>query len=238
MSARDRRELKKARRASRASAVPPGGPVRDPAPGKQLPVCYEVADLENVPPSDESRSRGVTSVACWVCGDPACPVLPGQDPGPGWNRDLLTTAMPAGRVHLLVLHGGAEPPPRWDGPFSYETCADPGCPDFGLRPVFLEVRAERLAARCQELAGAAGPGEFLPSHSHVHPLTREVALTSSWPCPQCVALGRTRPMRYGDGVPDEGGVTLTPIPGDVLPDFAAAFLLSRRQAPPRPRPAS
>jgi hypothetical protein len=60
-------------------------------------------------------------------------------------------------------------------------------------------------------------------HTHYNPETGQVA-TASWPCPQCLALGRTEPLRYGRDFPDEGGAgPVTEIPADRLDAYLASF---------------
>ena len=67
-------------------------------------------------------------------------------------------------------------------------------------------------------------------HMHVNPQTREAVSSSSWPCPQCVALGRTQPLTYGRDTPDSGGMSLTEVPPERLNAYLASFA-SRTSAP-------
>ena len=65
----------------------------------------------------------------------------------------------------------------------------------------------------------------VPLHTHRNPITG-VAVVRTWPCPQCVALGRTEPLRYasdGGTVPDDTSVRATEIPPDRLEAFLASF---------------
>jgi hypothetical protein len=73
----------------------------------------------------------------------------------------------------------------------------------------------------------ATPADFDPEHvpvihSHVNFATGAVAV-SSWPCPQCIALGRTEPLQYGKDVPDEGSTATTQVPPDRLGAYLASF---------------
>lgn len=76
----------------------------------------------------------------------------------------------------------------------------------------------------EEFARAYGidPDTVPVLHSHVNPQTGQVA-AASWPCPQCIALGRTGPLQYGD-VPDSGGAgQVTEVPPDRLEAYLASF---------------
>jgi len=145
MSARNRHDQKAARRGERGQRgsghqpPPQDRPSYDPAPGKRLPICYEVGDQYDMPVPAGMRERlGVTRVVCWQCLDPACPVVPGVPVGEEWHDDLSAAGSASSgiRGHALWLKDGAAPPPLWAGPRGYRKCADPGCPDFGVRPVF------------------------------------------------------------------------------------------------------
>jgi hypothetical protein len=64
-----------------------------------------------------------------------------------------------------------------------------------------------------------------PLHTHRNPITG-VIVGRTWPCPQCVALGRTEPLRYvsdGGTVPDDTGLRATEIPPERLEAFLASF---------------
>jgi len=87
----------------------------------------------------------------------------------------------------------------------------------------------------EDFARALGvdPDNVPAVHTHYNPETGQVA-TASWPCPQCMALGRTGPLRHGRDVPDEGGVgPVTQIPPDRLDAYLASFG-PPPQAPPAP----
>lgn len=72
-------------------------------------------------------------------------------------------------------------------------------------------------------AGAVGQDNIPALHAHISPETGQVA-TASWPCPQCAALGRTEPLRYGRDIPLEGGAgPMTEIPPDLLEAYLASF---------------
>lgn len=88
-----------------------------------------------------------------------------------------------------------------------------------------------LAERVERFARASGvdPDTVMPLHIHTNPATGQSARSSSWPCPQCVALGRTEPLQYGQDLPDTGGTTMTEIPPDRLEAYLATF-----PAPPQP----
>jgi hypothetical protein len=63
-----------------------------------------------------------------------------------------------------------------------------------------------LAERVERLARASGvdPDTVMPAHGHRNPVTGASVLSSSWPCAQCIALGRTEPLQHGRDVPDSG----------------------------------
>jgi hypothetical protein len=71
-----------------------------------------------------------------------------------------------------------------------------------------------LAERIERFAAAAGvdPDNVPALHTHRNPVTGQVA-TASWPCSQCIALGRTEPLKHGRDFPDEGG----PGPATLIP---------------------
>jgi hypothetical protein len=92
-------------------------------------------------------------------------------------------------------------------------------------PPELAERAERFA-----IASGVDPDTVMPIHVHRNPVTGATVVSSPWPCPQCVALGRTEPLQYGKDVPDSGGYRGTPIPPDRLEAYLASF--------PRPPAAS
>lgn len=77
----------------------------------------------------------------------------------------------------------------------------------------------------EEFAQASGvdPDNVLPLHTHTNPVTGQSVTSDSWPCPQCVALGRTEPLRYGVDIPDQTSVTMTEIPADRLEEYLATF---------------
>ena len=59
-------------------------------------------------------------------------------------------------------------------------------------------------------------------HAHLNPETGQIA-TASCPCPQCIALGRTGPLRYGADVSEQGAGMATEIPPDRLDAYLASF---------------
>jgi hypothetical protein len=67
------------------------------------------------------------------------------------------------------------------------------------------------------------PENIAVLHVHVNPQTGEAVSSSSWPCPQCVALGRTQPLTYGRDTPDSGGVSRTEVPPERLDAYLASF---------------
>jgi hypothetical protein len=70
-------------------------------------------------------------------------------------------------------------------------------------------------------------------HVHNNPVTGQ-STVGSWPCPQCIALGRTEPLKYGKDVPDSTSVTPTEIPPDRLEAYLATFPPPEEdQEPPR-----
>ena len=65
----------------------------------------------------------------------------------------------------------------------------------------------------------------VPLHTHRNPITG-ASVVRTWPCPQCVALGRTEPLRYvsdGGTVPEDTSVRATEIPPDRLEAYLASF---------------
>jgi hypothetical protein len=69
-------------------------------------------------------------------------------------------------------------------------------------------------------------------HGHTNPQTGQTVISSSWPCPQCVALGRTQPLEYGRDVPDSGGTGLTEVPPERLEAYLASFSPPTRDSEP------
>ena len=53
--------------------------------------------------------------------------------------------------------------------------------------------------------GDFDPDHVTPIHGHRNPVSGAAVVSSSWPCPQCVALGLPEPMQYRRDVPDDGG---------------------------------
>jgi hypothetical protein len=92
-------------------------------------------------------------------------------------------------------------------------------------PPDLAERVERFA-----IASGVDPGTVMPWHGHRNPVTGALVTSTSWPCAQCVALGRTEPLQYGKDVPDSGGYRETPIP----PERLEAYLASFPEADPSP----
>ena len=77
----------------------------------------------------------------------------------------------------------------------------------------------------------------MPMHVHRNPVTGRTAGPTPWPCPQCIALGRTEPLQYGKDVPDSGGLRGNPIPPDRPGAYLATFPpLEDDEEPLRPRP--
>lgn len=71
----------------------------------------------------------------------------------------------------------------------------------------------------------ADSGPVVALHTHANPVTGAV-VTGTWPCAQCVALGRTGPLTYvsdGGTVPDNGDMSATEIPPERLEAFLASF---------------
>jgi hypothetical protein len=88
-----------------------------------------------------------------------------------------------------------------------------------------------LAERIERFAAATGvdPDNVPALHAHRNPVTGQVA-TAGWPCPQCIALGRTESLKHGRDFPDEGGAgPATLIPPDRLEAYLATF-----PTPPQP----
>ena len=82
-----------------------------------------------------------------------------------------------------------------------------------------------------------GPEPVLALHVHNNPVTGAAALSASWPCPQCIALGRTEPLTYasdGGTVADDGGMSPTPIPPKRLEAYLASFPAAARPEPGPP----
>jgi hypothetical protein len=94
-------------------------------------------------------------------------------------------------------------------------------------PPEIAERAERFARSAR-----VDPDTVMPIHGHRNPVTGQLAMSASWPCPQCIALGRTEPLQYGEDVPDEGSTARTEIPPDRLEAYLASF-----PAPEPPLPA-
>lgn len=73
-------------------------------------------------------------------------------------------------------------------------------------------------------ASLVDPDTVLPLHVHKNPVTGQSVTSGSWPCPQCVVLGRTEPLRYGVDVLDELATLMaTEIPADRLEEYLATF---------------
>jgi hypothetical protein len=86
----------------------------------------------------------------------------------------------------------------------------------------------------EEFARAHGidPDTVPVLHSHANPQTGQVAV-ASWPCAQCIALGRTVPLQYGRDVPDSGAGRVTEVPPDRLEAYLASFGLPAQDTPRR-----
>jgi hypothetical protein len=70
-----------------------------------------------------------------------------------------------------------------------------------------------------------GSGPVPVSHVHNNPVTGQTAV-GSWPCAQCIALGRTGPLTYasdGGTIGDAGDYTQTEIPPERLEAYLASF---------------
>lgn len=108
------------------------------------------------------------------------------------------------------------------------TQASPGAPF----PADLSARIERFA-----IASGVDPDNVPALHSHRNPVTGQIA-SASWPCPQCIALGRTEPLRHGRDFPDEGGPgPAVPIPPERLDAYLATFPPLDEDRRPQPVPA-
>src|SRR5436190_6269750 len=88
---------------------------------------------------------------------------------------------------------------------------DEGMPDTG--PDHLDLSDLDL--------GGIDPDNVYVLHSHNNPQTGATAFSSSWPCPQCIALGRTEPLKYGRDVPNYPTVTSAEVPPERLEAYLA-----------------
>ncbi len=82
--------------------------------------------------------------------------------------------------------------------------------------------------------GPIHPDDIPVVHSHANPETGATAFSSSWPCPQCIALGRTKPLRYGRDVPDYTSVSSAEVPPERLEAYLASFDAPDRGSAPSP----
>ena len=83
----------------------------------------------------------------------------------------------------------------------------------------------RSGQDAQDERGDFGSGPIAVLHSHINPITHAVAV-GSWPCAQCIALGRTGPRTYisdGGTTPDGGDFRSTEIPPERLEAYLASF---------------
>jgi hypothetical protein len=106
-------------------------------------------------------------------------------------------------------------------------------PEDEIWTVTLRGSDYRIEAGSRDLYFAQDEDEFPTSddsglddvpvlHVHNNPVTGQ-SVVGSWPCPQCIALGRTEPLKYGRDVPDSMSVTPTEIPQDQLGAYLATF---------------
>lgn len=120
-------------------------------------------------------------------------------------------------------------------------------------PPDLAERIERFG-----LAHGVDPDNVPVVHVHNNWVTAQSVVSDSWPCPQCIALGRTEPMEYGQDVPDSGSVDVYRVEseqmetevsdsgsvkfGSVTPEQMEAYLATfppldeRSEHPPAPKP--
>lgn len=120
-------------------------------------------------------------------------------------------AIPEGELWTITLRGGV-----------YRI-------EAGSRDLYYEDEDEDESPA----SDSSGLDDIPVLHVHNNPVTGHSAV-GSWPCPQCIALGRTEPLKYGRDVHDSTSVTPTEIPPDRLEAYLATFPPPEEdQEPPR-----